>query len=205
MRKLLMECIGTMFLMMAVALTGNDPIAVGFMLAVMVYSGGHLSGAHFNPAVSLAAWMRGKLGVADMVKYMVAQLVGACLGWLVHNYLVGGSTEPMAVEGHPLMHGMVAEALLAFALVTVVLNMMSSRSSGNPAGGLAIGFTLAAGVYMVGGVSGGALNPAVGIGPAVMEAVTGGGFDANTLALYGVGPLVGGALAAVVYKFLNEG
>jgi aquaporin Z len=205
MRKLLMECIGTMFLMMAVALTGNNPVAVGFMLAVMVYSGGHLSGAHFNPAVSLAAWMRGKLGVADMVKYMVAQLVGACLGWLVHSYLVGGSTEPMAVEGHPLMHGIVAEALLAFALVTVVLNMMSSRSSGNPAGGLVIGFTLAAGVYMVGGVSGGALNPAVGIGPEVMGAITGSGFDVNTLALYGVGPLVGGALAAVVYKFLNEG
>ena len=148
--------------------------------------------------------MRGTFGVADLIQYMVAQLVGACLGWLVHSYLVGGSTAPMPTE-HPLMHGMVAEALLAFALVTVVLNMMSSRSAGNPAGGLAIGFTLAAGVYTVGGVSGGALNPAVGIGPQVMEAITGGGFDANTLALYGVGPLVGGALAAVVYKFLNEG
>lgn len=203
MRKLLMECIGTMFLMMAVALTGNSAIAVGLMLAVMTYSGGHLSGAHFNPAVSLAAWMRGKLGVADMVQYMVAQLVGACLGWLVHSYLVGGSTAPMPTE-HPLMHGMVAEALLTFALVTVVLNMMSSRSEGNPANGLVIGFTLSAAVYAAGGVSGGAINPAVGIGPQVMEAITGGGFDANTLALYGVGPLVGGAVAAVVYKFLND-
>ena len=203
MRKLLMECIGTMFLMMAVALTGNNPIAVGLMLAVMVYSGGHLSGAHFNPAVSLAAWMRGKLGVADMVQYMVAQVVGACLGWLVHSYLVGGSTAPMPTE-HPLMHGMVAEALLTFALVTVVLNMMSSRSEGNPAGGLVTGLTLSAAVYAAGGVSGGAINPAVGIGPQVMEAITGGGFNADTLALYGVGPLVGGAVAAVVYKFLND-
>ncbi|MXW03251.1 MAG: aquaporin family protein [Holophagales bacterium] len=203
MRKLLMECIGTLFLMMAVAHSGNNPIAVGLMLAVMVYSGGHLSGAHFNPAVSLAAWMRGKLGVADMVQYMVAQLVGACLGWLVHSYLVGGSTAPMPTE-HPVMHGVVAEALLAFALVTVVLNMMSSRSAGNPVGGLAIGFTLSAALYTGASVSGGAFNPAVGIGPQVMEAVTGGGFDANTLALYGVGPLVGGAVAALVYKFLND-
>lgn len=203
MRKLLMECIGTLFLMMAVAHSGNNPIAVGLMLAVMVYSGGHLSGAHFNPAVSLAAWMRGKLGVADMVQYMVAQLVGACLGWLVHSYLVGGSTAPMPTE-HPVMHGVVAEALLAFALVIVVLNMMSSRSAGNPVGGLAIGFTLSAALYTGAGVSGGAFNPAVGIGPQVMEAITGGGFDANTLALYGVGPLVGGAVAALVYKFLND-
>ncbi len=203
MRKLLMECIGTLFLMMAVAFSGNNPIAVGLMLAVMVYSGGHLSGGHFNPAVSLAAWMRGKLGLADMVQYMVAQLVGACLGWLVHSYLMGGSTAPMPTE-HPLMHGVVAEALLAFALVTVVLNMMSSRSAGNPVGGLAIGFTLSAALYTGAGVSGGAFNPAVGIGPQVMEAITGGGFDANTLALYGVGPLVGGAVAALVYKFLND-
>ncbi|MCY3926987.1 MAG: aquaporin family protein [Acidobacteria bacterium] len=203
MRKLLMECIGTLFLMMAVAFSGNNPIAVGLMLAVMVYSGGHLSGGHFNPAVSLAAWMRGKLGVADMVQYMVAQLVGACLGWLVHSYLMGGSTAPMPTE-HPLMHGVVAEALLAFALVTVVLNMMSSRSAGNPVGGLAIGFTLSAALYTGAGVSGGAFNPAVGLGPQVMEAITGGGFDANTLALYGVGPLVGGAVAALVYKFLND-
>ncbi len=203
MRKLLMECIGTLFLMMAVAFSGNNPIAVGLMLAVMVYSGGHLSGGHFNPAVSLAAWMRGKLGLADMVQYMVAQLVGACLGWLVHSYLMGGSTAPMPTE-HPLMHGVVAEALLAFALVTVVLNMMSSRSAGNPVGGLAIGFTLSAALYTGAGVSGGAFNPAVGLGPQVMEAITGGGFDANTLALYGVGPLVGGAVAALVYKFLND-
>ncbi|MDE2692037.1 MAG: aquaporin family protein [Acidobacteriota bacterium] len=203
MRKLLMECIGTLFLMMAVAFSGNNPIAVGLMLAVMVYSGGHLSGGHFNPAVSLAAWMRGKLGVADMVQYMVAQVVGACLGWLVHSYLMGGSTAPMPTE-HPVMHGVVAEALLAFALVTVVLNMMSSRSAGNPVGGLAIGFTLSAALYTGAGVSGGAFNPAVGLGPQVMEAITGGGFDANTLALYGVGPLVGGAVAALVYKFLND-
>lgn len=203
MRKLLMECIGTLFLMMAVAFSGNNPIAVGLMLAVMVYSGGHLSGGHFNPAVSLAAWMRGKLGVADMVQYMVAQVVGACLGWLVHSYLMGGSTAPMPTE-HPVMHGVVAEALLAFALVTVVLNMMSSRSAGNPVGGLAIGFTLSAALYTGAGVSGGAFNPAVGLGPQVMEAITGGGFDASTLALYGVGPLVGGAVAALVYKFLND-
>lgn len=203
MRKLLMECIGTLFLMMAVAFSGNNPIAVGLMLAVMVYSGGHLSGGHFNPAVSLAAWMRGKLGVADMVQYMVAQVVGACLGWLVHSYLMGGSTAPMPTE-HPVMHGVVAEALLAFALVTVVLNMMSSRSAGNPVGGLAIGFTLSAALYTGAGVSGGAFNPAVGLGPQVMEAITGGGFDANALALYGVGPLVGGAVAALVYKFLND-
>ncbi len=203
MRKLLMECIGTLFLMMAVAFSGNNPIAVGLMLAVMVYSGGHLSGGHFNPAVSLAAWMRGKLGVADMVQYLVAQVVGACLGWLVHSYLMGGSTAPMPTE-HPVMHGVVAEALLAFALVTVVLNMMSSRSAGNPVGGLAIGFTLSAALYTGAGVSGGAFNPAVGLGPQVMEAITGGGFDANTLALYGVGPLVGGAVAALVYKFLND-
>ena len=157
MRKLLMECIGTLFLMMAVAFSGNNPIAVGLMLAVMVYSGGHLSGGHFNPAVSLAAWMRGKLGVADMVQYMVAQVVGACLGWLVHSYLMGGSTAPMPTE-HPVMHGVVAEALLAFALVTVVLNMMSSRSAGNPVGGLAIGFTLSAALYTGAGVSGGAFQ-----------------------------------------------
>ena len=203
MRKLLMECIGTMFLMMAVAFTGNDPIAAGLMLAIMVYSGGHLSGAHFNPAVSLAACMRGKLATGEMVQYMVAQLVGASLGWVVHRILMGGSTEPMPVGDHVVWHGMLGEALLTFVLVTVVLNMTSSRSSGNPVGGLAIGFALAVGVMTIGGVSGGALNPAVGLGPQVMEAITGGAFNTNTLALYGVGPLVGGGLSAVVYKFLH--
>ena len=199
MRKLLMELIGTMFLMMAVAFSGNSPIAVGLMLAVMVYSGRHLSGAHYNPAVSVAAWMQGKIEAADALKHMVAQLVGAGLGWCVFRLVTGGGFALMPVAEHELWHGMLVEALFTFALATVVLNVRSDNS----AHGLAIGFALAAMVYAGAGVSGGAFNPAVGIGPQIMEAISGGGFDASTLALYGVGPLVGGGLAAVVYKFLN--
>ena len=199
MRKLLMELIGTMFLMMAVAFSGNSPIAVGLMLAVMVYSGRHLSGAHYNPAVSVAAWIQGKMEAADALKHMVAQLVGAGLGWCVFRLVTGGGFALMPVAEHELWHGMLVEALFTFALATVVLNVRSDNS----AHGLAIGFALAAMVYSGAGVSGGAFNPAVGIGPQIMEAISGGDFDASTLALYGVGPLVGGALAAVVYKFLN--
>jgi aquaporin Z len=199
MRKLLMELIGTMFLMMAVAFSGNSAIAVGLMLAVMVYSGRHLSGAHYNPAVSVAAWMQGKIEAADALKHMVAQLVGAGLGWCVFRLVTGDGFALMPVAEHELWHGMLVEALFTFALATVVLNVRSDNS----AHGLAIGFALAAMVYAGAGVSGGAFNPAVGIGPQIMEAISGGGFDASTLALYGVGPLVGGGLAAVVYKFLN--
>ena len=202
MRKLVMELIGTMFLVMAIGLTGN-PLAIGMMLMVMIYMGGHISGAHYNPAVSLAVLLRGKLEARDFVPYVVAQCLGAVLGASVCYFLQGETFAPAPGEGVSFLQALGAEILFTFALASVILNVATTKKlEGNYIYGLAIGSTVAASAFAVGGISGGAFNPAVGIGPIVFSAIAGeGGF--GNLALYIIGPLVGGALAAIVFKFLQ--
>ena len=130
---------------------------------VMVFAGGHVSGAHYNPAVTLAVFLRGKCPAADVVPYMVAQVLGGARrrgGGPVHEgESFGGSGQP----GHPA--AFVAEFLYTFALCYVVLNVATAKgTSGNSFYGLAIGFTVLIGAFSVGSVSGGAFNPAVAVG-----------------------------------------
>lgn len=205
MAKLLTESIGTFFLVLTVGLTVIQqtpfaPLAIGTVLMVMVYMGGHISGGHYNPAVSLAVLLRGKLGGKDFAAYVAAQFVGAIVATLTVWVILGTSFAPAPTQGVAVLPALLVELLFTFALALVVLQTATSdKTAGNSYFGLAIGFTVMVGAYAGGAVSGGAFNPAVGVGPSLVHAVLGSG-GLSWIWLYLVGPFAGGALAAVVFK-----
>jgi aquaporin Z len=208
-RKLIVEAIGTFFLVLVIGqvVIGVEgpaaalaPLAIASALMVMVYAGGHISGAHYNPAVTLAVWMRGKAQASDVLPYWIAQVAGALVGALIVGYLKEGVELPPPGE-IPVVPALVAEFLFTFALAYVVLNVATARGTeGNSNYGLAIGFTVLAGAYAVGGISGGAFNPAVAIGITVM------GLSAPaSIWIFLVANFAGAASAAVAFNAMDLG
>lgn len=208
MKNYLTEAIGTFFLVLTMGLTvlgGTElaPLAIGLALMVMVYMGGHVSGGHYNPAVSLAVLMRGRLARRELVPYWVSQVVGALLAALVVNLIAGRSFAPAPDAQASRFAALLVEFLFTFALCLVVLNTTTAeKTKGNSFYGLAVGFTFTVGAFAGGPVSGGAFNPAIGIGPILVNALAGGG-SVGHIWLYLVGPLVGGAVAAFVFRVQN--
>lgn len=211
MKKLLTEFIGTFFLVFTIggAVASGSPLApmaIGAVLMVMIFAGGHVSGAHYNPAVSLAVMIRGKMGAGEMVQYWIAQLLGGLLGAITSHVVTGNNastTMGPAVNMSPSMP-VLAELLGTFALAYVVLNVATAKgNAGNSFYGLAIGFTVTSMAVAIGGISGGAFNPAVGIGRVVADAIVGSGAPVTNAWIYIVGPLVGSTLAALVFRFIN--
>jgi aquaporin Z len=204
MKKLLVEAIGTFFLVFTIGMTVIDPgagplapLAIGAALAVMIFAGGHISGGHYNPAVSFAAAIRGALSWMELLPYWIAQVAGALVASGAVIYLKGGAApKAMAPVAGPAL---LAEFLFTFALCYVVLNVATAKSTkGNSFYGWAIGFTVLTGAFAVGGISGGAFNPAVAIGLITMKIVA-----AGSLWIYLVANLLGGAAAATVFLFTN--
>ena len=203
-RKLGVEFIGTFFLVftvgMAVATAGTlAPLAIGAVLMVMVFAGGHVSGGHYNPAVSLAVLLRRKMTPNECVAYIVTQVLAALVAAGVVGILGYTPKSSLAVAGAGKM--LIAEFLFTFALAYVVLNVATSRGTeGNSFYGLAIGFTLAAGAFAVGSVSGGAFNPAVAVGATVM-----GLFSWGHIWIYLLANFAGGAAAAYAFRLTEPG
>jgi aquaporin Z len=203
MRRYLTELIGTFFLVLTIGLTivGGSafaPLAIGSVLMVMVYMGGHISGAHYNPAVTLAAVLAGKMKGRDVAPYMLAQVVGALMAGGAVFVIMGETFAPTPGPEASLSAALMVEFLFSFALALVVLNTATvDETDGNSYFGLAIGFTLAVGIFAGGSVSGGAFNPAVSIGPAVIDTLNGAG-SYSFIWIYVVSPFAGGALAALV-------
>jgi aquaporin Z len=203
MRKATVEFIGTFFLVATVGCTGIGaghgvipPLAIGAILMVMVYAGGHVSGANYNPAVSLGIFLRGRLPASDLATYWGAQLLAgvAAAALIVYNR----GTAPTVLEPN-ISRAFFAEMGFTFALVYVVLNTATARATaGNSYFGLAIGFTVLAGAFAVGNVSGGAFNPAVAVGAMMM-----GMLPWQLLWLYLAADLLGGAAAAMAFKWIN--
>lgn len=202
MRSYVMEFIGTLFLVLAVTLSGN-PIAIGVMLMIMVYMGGHISGGHYNPAVTLAVWIRGKIEAKDALTYWVSQVLGAIVAALICYIVVGKVASPAPGAGVEAWKAILVEILFTFALASVVLTVATTEKlKGNRIYGLAIGFTLMTGAFTGGPISGGAYNPAVALGTELVDAAIGGSAIENVL-IYLIGPLAGGALAAYIFRYLN--
>jgi aquaporin Z len=203
--KYLVELIGTFFLVLTIGQTVVDspsgvipPLAIGSALMVMVYAGGHLSGGHYNPAVTLAVWIRGRCATADVVPYWIAQIAGASLAAITVIYFKGHA-QPNGGPAMDIAKGFLAEFLFTFALAYVVLNAATSKATaGNSFYGLAIGFTVLTGAFAVGGISGGAFNPAVAIGATIMNLI-----KLNVVWVHLVADLAGGAVAGLLFKFLN--
>ena len=202
MNKYITELIGTFFLTLTAALTGN-PLAIGTVLMVVIYMGAHVSGAHYNPAASLGIFIRGKMESKDLLPYVIFQIVGAFLAALVYFLVVEKTTAPAPGPGMVVWKAVVAEVLFTTLLVLVILNVATAKATaGNQYFGLAIGFTVMAGAFAVGPISGAAFNPAVAIGLVAMDAIQGGNSLSN-IWIYIVGPLAGGALAAFIFKMMN--
>jgi aquaporin Z len=205
MKRYLVEFIGTFFLVFTVGSTliapGAGilaPVAIGASLMVMVFAGGHVSGGHFNPAVTLAVWLRGKCDAKDVVPYWIAQVAAACVAaWIVHKMKMQGAAQPLVLAGWK--PAFMAEFLFTFALCWVVLNVATSKgTTGNSFYGVAIGMTVMVGAFAVGSVSGGAFNPAVATGISLM----GLSFWSNFWILI-AGEVAGSVAAAAAYKVVH--
>ncbi len=201
MKKYIVEVIGTFFLVLTVGMTAvfapgagaMAPVAIGLALAVMIYAGGPVSGGHYNPAVTVGAWLRGACPATDVGPYIGAQVLGAVLASIVAKFLSAGVSTQMSLSVGPVL---LAEFLFTFALVFVVLCVATAKfSEGNSYFGLAIGGTVTVGAYAVGGVSGGAFNPAVAVGLVVMGAV-----GVVDIWMYLVACFLGGIAAALLFK-----
>lgn len=202
---LLTEFLGTFFLVLTIGLSvlsGSPlaPVAIGAMLMVMVYMGGHISGAHYNPAVTLGIVLAGKIEAGKLVPYWLSQLAGALAAAAVVQAIVGQTFAPAPGAGVAPLGAYLVELLFTFALTLVVLNVAASEpTKGNSFYGLAIGFTVMAAAFAGGAISGGAFNPAVGVGPTIVHALAGAGGYGH-LPLYLIAPLLGAALAALVFR-----
>ncbi len=203
MKKYITEFIGTFFLVLTIGCTVIPgaagviaPLAIGSVLMVMIFAGGHISGAHYNPGVTLAVWLRGRCETKDVVPYVLAQIIGAVVAAAVVSFLYGSGT-PMTLASVP--KAFLAELLFSFGLCYVVLNTATAKGTANQSFyGLAIGFTVMAGAFAVGGISGGAFNSAVAIGAAAMKML-----HFADIWIHISANFVGGALAAAVFKFAN--
>lgn len=204
MAKYLTEFIGTFFLVSTIGYTviapgAGDmaPLAIGATLMVMIFAGGHVSGGHYNPAVTLAVYLRGRCPAMDVLPYWLAQLCGAgaaaVLVLFVRDKVVVTALEP------DVTRALIAEFIYTFALCYVVLNVATAKgTTGNPTYGLAIGFTVLAGAYSVGAISGGAFNPAVAVGITVM-----GLSRIANIWIYVVANFAAAAAAAFTFRLIN--
>jgi aquaporin Z len=204
MRKLVVEFIGTFFLLLIMGMTVVDPgagqfagLAIGAALMIMVYAGAHISGAHYNPAVTLALWMRGRLPTAEVGPYIFTQ----CTATVVAAIAV------LAFKGDPILRpdelrvipGLLAEFAGTFAWCYVVLNVTTAKgTSGNQFYGLAIGATITAMTFAFASITSVAFNPAVAVGFTVIHKI-----GATNLWIFLVAEFAAGAAAGAVFKFLN--
>lgn len=228
MKKLIVEFIGTFIL---VATVGNAvvsgsvlaPLAIGASLMIAIYAGGHISGAHYNPAVTIAVWRRGKIGLFEMLFYWGAQIAGAIAAALLVRFIhsatvleivatfssranefqsqvLAKANKVQPTESTPGHIIFVVELIWTAILAWVVLNTATAKkNAGNSFYGLAIGFTVASGAIAVGGVTGGVFNPAVFVGLAIMGLKTWG-----SIFVFWGAQLIGGILAAFIFKLTVE-
>src|SRR3984885_8566790 len=204
MKKYLVEFIGTFFLVFTVGMTVIDPgigslapLAIGSALMIMVYAGGHVSGGHYNPAVTLAVWLRGRCPGSDVPGYWISQITGAfAAAWLAVYLKDNPTVTPAEIK---IVPALIAEFVGTFALAYVVLNVATAKATAdNSFYGLAIGFTVMVMAFGLGGISGGAFNPAVATGITLMHLA-----KVSNLWIYLLGNLAGGAVAAGVFRLVN--
>ena len=201
MKKYLTEFIGTFFLVLIIGLSKN-PLAIGFGLTILVYMGAHISGAHYNPAVSLAMLLRKEINISDFIKYISSQVLGASLA----AYVVSIMSSNMIVQPdlqEPIAIILLAELMFTYLLVYVILNVATHPNlEGNSFYGFAIGLTVMTGAYCVGPLTGGVFNPAVSIGPSLIDLITGNGISQHFLWYYLTAPVVGSVLAVIHFNFI---
>ncbi|MBP9691092.1 aquaporin [Candidatus Woesebacteria bacterium] len=201
-RKNFIEFIGTFFLVLTVGLSQN-PFAIGGVLAALVYMGGYISGAHFNPAVTLALLLNKKIDMTSAIQYWVVQMAGGVAAAALVGIISGTAFAPTIPTGSEMGASLLVETLFTFLLAFVVLHVAATKKTeGNQYYGAAIGITLMTAAFVAGPISGGAINPAVGAAPHLLNIMKL-GENLPTMGLYLIGPLAGGFFAGMVYKMLE--
>jgi aquaporin Z len=201
-RKCVVEFIGTFFLIFVIGCVSSQahvflgPLAIGAALMVMIFAGGHISGAHYNPAVTIGVWIRGACNGLQTGCYIIAQILAAFAASIAVPILFGHTITPSAMGSTGQV--ILAEFLGTFALVYTVLNVATApATAGNSFYGLAIGFTVFVQAVAVGSVSGGAFNPAVAVAASFLGAVKG-----QNLVIYWLSELIAAAAAAGIFRFI---
>ncbi len=197
-----MELLGTFFFVFTIIMTGN-PFAIAAMLMAWVYIGGYVSGAHYNPAVTLAVALRTNSKSHHIAWFMGAQILGGFLACAAAAFL--GSEVMVPTPAVPLLQAFVIEILLAFVLAFVVLVVATSEKfKTSHVFGFAIGFTIPALAALGATTSGGLFNPAIALGANLFGLTQGIMLDWQNLAMYVFGALLGGALAAYAFSFFFD-
>ncbi len=228
MKKYIAEFIGTMVLVIlgcgTAMLVGCDSVngggyiltafAFGLVIVGMAYCVGNISGCHINPAVSLGVLISGGMSVSDFIGYVISQCLGALAGagvlatifglGNVTDMTGGFGSNGLAGVNDSAVAGLLVEVVLTFIFVMTILGVTSKKANHGSFAGVVIGFTLTL-VHILGiGLTGTSVNPARSIGPAIVAALTGNTAPIACVWVFIVGPLVGAALAALVYKFLEK-
>jgi len=204
-RKLAVEFIGMFLFVFTVGMATESankagavlaPLAIGSVLMVIVFAGGHVSGGHYNPAVSTAVFIRGKIKANEYVAYMVTQFIAAALAGLLVNAVGGKETAGATATTGKML---VVEFLFTFALAYIVLNVATAKGTeGNSFYGLAIGFLVVVGAISVGWISGAAFNPAIALGATVL-----GAFEWSNIWIYLLADFLGGAAGAGAFLYIQ--
>ena len=202
MKRYAMECVGTFFLTVAISVISN-PLAIGLVLMAMIYVGGHISGAHFNPAISFVCLIQNRLNFANMAKYMLSQILGAFLGLCFFSMITDNSFALTIVPGSPILAPMAIEGLLVllFAWVYLAMNLMN-RYKDTAVPGIVLGLTLLA----IASTEWGLFNPAVACASMVCSAFKEGGaaLSMSNIMVYIVGPLLGAFGASMMFNYFKS-
>ena len=203
MNKYIIEFLGTFFLVLVIGLSQN-PVAIGLGLAVLVYMGAHISGAHYNPVVSLAMLINNQIELKEFSFYLASQLLGSVVA--TYFIMLLGNDFNVVSNTNDISSFFVAEILFTFLLVFVILNVALNKNlKGNQFYGLAIGLTVTAGAFAVGNISGGVFNPAVSFGPSLFSfidpQVVGTNVSSSDFFIY---YLISGTIGSVIASYLYK-
>ena len=203
MNKYIIEFLGTFFLVLIIGLSQN-PVAIGLGLAVLVYMGAHISGAHYNPVVSLAMLINNQIEIKEFSFYLASQLLGSVVA--TYFIMLLGNDFNVVSNTNDISSFFVAEILFTFLLVFVILNVALNKNlKGNQFYGLAIGLTVTAGAFAVGNISGGVFNPAVSFGPSLFSfidpQVVGTNVSSSDFFIY---YLISGTIGSVIASYLYK-
>ena len=198
------EALGTFFLVLAVTMTSN-PLAIGLMFMAMIYVTLHLSGGHFNPAITLAIWVRSGLGKRSLWGYWIAQLVGACVAIGFFMATTGQRFLPHPAYDTDLWKTFSIEYLATFVLCLVVLSLLLHEKMRNhEIYGLVVGLTLTGLLFIAAPVSSAVLNPAIALGAVICDATKTGNILIPLTSIYLTATLFAGASAAYIHRGIHE-
>ncbi len=174
------------------------PVVWGGAVSIMIYAVGHISGAHFNPAVTMAFWSTGRFPLKRVPGYIASQIAGALTASFVHLFIWGsehgfGSTRLSVF----LSGGFLVEVILSFALMFVIMSVATDSRAVGELAGIAIGSTVALAAFVGGPLTNASMNPARSLGPAVLAG------DFTNLWLYLLAPVIGTVLGAKVYDWIR--